>query len=148
MLVEKYGWAIQKILYTNQDPTFSHNRENSKMFNITLKYFSFFNNEPPASWVAHVTRDFLPCYSWIKSFLINDEYQHKSTRINTSQHESIRVQHELTRINTSPARVNTSPTHESTRINTSPTRVNTNQQESNMNQHESDMTEKESTRVS
>ena len=124
MLVEKYGWAIQKILYTNQDPTFSHNRENSKMFNITLKYFSFFNNEPPASWVAHVTRDFLPCYSWIKSFLINDEYQHKSTRINTSQHESIRVQHELTRINTSPARVNTSPTHESTRINTSPTRIN------------------------
>ena len=33
------------------------------MFNITAKYFSIFNNKPPASWVAHVTRDFLTCYS-------------------------------------------------------------------------------------
>ena len=31
----------------------------SKMFNITLKYFSFFNSKPPASWVA----DFVTCYS-------------------------------------------------------------------------------------
>ena len=47
MLVEKYGWAIQKSLFaeTNQDSTFSHTRENSKMFNITSKYFSFFNNK-------------------------------------------------------------------------------------------------------
>ena len=44
MLVEKCGWAIQKSLFaeTNQDSTFSHTRENSK-------YFSFFNNKPPAS---------------------------------------------------------------------------------------------------
>ena len=51
MLVEKYGWAIQKGLFaeTNQDSTFSHTRENSKMFNITSKYFSFFNNKPPAN---------------------------------------------------------------------------------------------------
>ena len=36
MLVEKYGWAIQKSLFaqTNQDSTFSHTRNNSKMFNI------------------------------------------------------------------------------------------------------------------
>ena len=40
-----------------------HTRENSKMFNITSKYFSFFNNKPPASWVAQITRDFLICYS-------------------------------------------------------------------------------------
>ena len=35
MLVEKYGWAIQKSLFaeTNQDSAFSHTRENSKMFN-------------------------------------------------------------------------------------------------------------------
>ena len=33
------------------------------MFSITSKYFSIFNNKPPASWVAHVTRDFLTCYS-------------------------------------------------------------------------------------
>ena len=33
------------------------------MFNINLKYFSFFNNKPPASRVAHITRDFLTCYS-------------------------------------------------------------------------------------
>ena len=43
--------------------TFSHTRENSKMFNITLKYFSFFNIKPPASWVAHITRNFLTWYS-------------------------------------------------------------------------------------
>ena len=49
MLVEKYGWAIQKSLFaeTNQDSTFSHTHENSKMFNITSKYFGFFNNKPP-----------------------------------------------------------------------------------------------------
>ena len=41
----------------------SHTRENSKMFNTTLKYFRFFNNKPPASRVAHITRDFLTCYS-------------------------------------------------------------------------------------
>ena len=36
MLVEKYGWAIQKSLFakTNQDSTFSHTGENSKMFNF------------------------------------------------------------------------------------------------------------------
>ena len=33
-----------------------------KMFNITWKYFSIFNNKLPASWVAHVTSDFLTCY--------------------------------------------------------------------------------------
>ena len=51
MCIEKYGWAIQKGLFaeTNQDSTFPHTRENSKMFNITSKYFSFFNNKPPAS---------------------------------------------------------------------------------------------------
>ena len=51
MLVEKNGWAIQKSLFaeSNQDSTFSHTRENSKMSNITSKYFSFFNNKPRAS---------------------------------------------------------------------------------------------------
>ena len=51
------------ICMTNQNSTFSHVRENSRMFIITSKYFSFFNNEPLASWVAHITRDFLTCYS-------------------------------------------------------------------------------------
>ena len=30
-----------------------------KMFNITSKYFSFFNDKPPANWVVLITRDFL-----------------------------------------------------------------------------------------
>ena len=34
-----------------------------KIFNITSKYFSIFNNRPPASWVAHITKDFLRFYS-------------------------------------------------------------------------------------
>ena len=65
MLVEKYGWAIKKSLFaeTNQDSIFSQTRENSKMFNITSKYFSLFNNKPPESWVVHITRDFFTCYS-------------------------------------------------------------------------------------
>ena len=65
MLVKKYGWAIQKNLFaqTSQDPTFSHTRENSKMFSITSKYFSFLNNKSPASRAVHITRDFLTCYS-------------------------------------------------------------------------------------
>ena len=65
MSVEKYGWAIQRSLFawTNQESTFSPTHKNSKMFSITSKYFSFFNNTPPACWVAHITRDFLTCYS-------------------------------------------------------------------------------------
>ena len=34
---------------TNQDSTFSRTHENSKIFNITPKYFSFFNNKPTVS---------------------------------------------------------------------------------------------------
>ena len=51
MLVEKYGLATHKSLFdeTNQDSTFSHTCEDSKMFYITTKYFRFFNNKPPAS---------------------------------------------------------------------------------------------------
>ena len=41
--------------YTNQDSKFFLTRENSKMINITSKYFSFFNNKPPASRVASIT---------------------------------------------------------------------------------------------
>ena len=49
---------------TNQDSTIPFTWENSKMFNIAPKYFSIFNNKPPASWVAHITRNFLSCYSY------------------------------------------------------------------------------------
>ena len=46
MLVEKYGWAIQKSLFveTNQDSTFSQTRENSKIFNI-FKYLKYLNSK-------------------------------------------------------------------------------------------------------
>ena len=65
MSIKKYGWAIQKSLFaqSNQDSTFSYTRENSKVFDINSNYFSFFNNKPPASWVSHVTGDFLTCCS-------------------------------------------------------------------------------------
>ena len=33
------------------------------MFHISSKYFNIFNNKPPASWVVHITGDFLTCYS-------------------------------------------------------------------------------------
>ena len=51
MSVEKYGWTIQKA-YLHKPVKilhFSHTRVNSKMFNTTSKYFSFFNNRIPAS---------------------------------------------------------------------------------------------------
>ena len=71
-------------------------------------------------------------YLMIKSILIH-EYQHKSTEVNTnqhepdkSQHESTWVWHESTRINMSLTRVKTSLK----RVNTSPTQVNTNQHKS------------------
>ena len=49
MPVKKYGWAITKNLLAqiNQGFTFSQTRENSKMLNITSKYF-LFNKESPA----------------------------------------------------------------------------------------------------
>ena len=51
MSVTKNDWAIRKGLFaqTDQVSTFSQTRENSKMFNITSKYFSFFSNKSPAS---------------------------------------------------------------------------------------------------
>ena len=49
MLFQKYVWAIKKslFLYTNQDSTFSHTRENSKMFNLTFfkKIFQLFQQQ-------------------------------------------------------------------------------------------------------
>ena len=33
------------------------------MFNISSKYFSFFNNKPPVGWAVHIARGFLTCYS-------------------------------------------------------------------------------------
>ena len=50
MLVEKWQGNLESLFaQTNQDSTVSHNHDNSKMFKITLKYFDFFNNKPPAS---------------------------------------------------------------------------------------------------
>ena len=48
MSVEKYGWAIQKT-YLDGPIKFLHFLTPAIMFNITSKYFSFFNNKSPAS---------------------------------------------------------------------------------------------------
>ena len=56
--------------------------EKSKMFNITWKYLSIFNNKPPTIRVAHVTRDFLTCYScciivpWYDRNLCREMFSH------------------------------------------------------------------------
>ena len=75
MLVEKYGWAIQKSLFaeTNQDSTFSHTRENSKMFNITSKYFSTFNNKPPAKTNPSFEEISGEKLLWVKEGFYEDE---------------------------------------------------------------------------
>ena len=63
--VKKNDWMIHENLFpqTNQYSVISFTRENSKIFNTTSKYFSNFNNKPLASWVAHIAKDFLTCYS-------------------------------------------------------------------------------------
>ena len=50
------SWKL--ISKTNQDSTISFTWENSKIFNISSKYFSIFNNKAPASWDVHITRAF------------------------------------------------------------------------------------------
>ena len=65
MSVEKYDWAIQKkIICIDQSRfyIFSHLLE-FKIFNIASKFFRFFHNKPPVSWVARFARDFLTWYS-------------------------------------------------------------------------------------
>ena len=57
----------------------------------------------------------------IKSILIH-EYQHNSTRVNSSQHESTRVRHESTRVRNESRQVNKSKKQvldESTQVNKS-----------------------------
>ena len=54
---------FQKAYLHRPIKTFSQTRKKSNMFNITSKYFCFFNNTPPAKWVVHITRDFLTYYS-------------------------------------------------------------------------------------
>ena len=52
----------KKLIYIDHRPIktlYIFTPGNSKMFIITSKYFGFFNNKPPASWVVHMTRDFL-----------------------------------------------------------------------------------------
>ena len=60
------GWEIwlsnsKKLICIDQS-RFYHTGENSKIFNITSKYFTFFNNKLDASSVTHIT-DFLTSYS-------------------------------------------------------------------------------------
>ena len=43
------GRLMKTYLHRPTKTAISHTRENSKMFNITSKYFSFFNNMSPAS---------------------------------------------------------------------------------------------------
>ena len=53
------------VSWTNRDSVFLTSRrfKKKKKNHITVKYFCIFNNIPCASWVAHITRDFLKCYS-------------------------------------------------------------------------------------
>ena len=70
MSVKKYDFSIRKGLLAdaNQDSTFSHTHENTKMFNINSKYLSFFSSKPPASCVAHIARGFLTLLLFVLQF--------------------------------------------------------------------------------
>ena len=99
----------------------SWNSENKKTYSAQVRLYCVLFKKIISVW-------------WIISnwFDFNDQIYSNTrvpTQVNTSQHES-------TRINTSR-----------TRVNTSPTRVNTNQHGSDTSQHESDTSQHKSTRV-
>ena len=68
------------------------------------------------------------CFLMIKSIPLH-EYQHKSTRVNTNQHESDTSQHESTQVKTSQHESDTSQ-HESTQVKKCPRKVNISQHKS------------------
>ena len=58
------GWFIKTYLHKPINIIqFLSRAKIKKMFNIALKCFNTFNNKPPSSWVAHIRRNFLTCYS-------------------------------------------------------------------------------------
>ena len=67
---------LWKLIYMIQSRLYnSFTQENSKMFNITSRYFSIFNNKPPTSWeiFLHVTcvRITVPCSNY-QSWKLSD----------------------------------------------------------------------------
>ena len=70
-----------------------------------------------------------------------------TTEVNTSQHESTRVNTSLTRVNTSQHESDTNQLESKHESDTSLARVSTNQNESNTCQQESDTSQDESTQV-
>ena len=50
----------------------------SKKFHIISKYFCIFNNKTLASWVAHMTREFLTCY-YCSYYSVTVPCQHKKS---------------------------------------------------------------------
>ena len=57
------GWFMKTYLHRPINILQFLSRGKIQKFNITSKYFSIFNNKLPASWVTHITRDFLTCCS-------------------------------------------------------------------------------------
>ena len=60
--VKMFKYNVFSLCKSQNESTFSEDLSflnRGSHLNITSKYFSFFNNKPLASWVAHITRDFL-----------------------------------------------------------------------------------------
>ena len=63
--INKIGRLMKKLICIGQSRFGTcYAREISKMFSVTSKYFCLFKNTTPSSWVAHITRNFLTCYSY------------------------------------------------------------------------------------
>ena len=78
--------------------------------------------------------------------ILMHEYQHNSTRVNTSYFESARIRTSLTRIYMSQTRVNAEH-YESTQIQHNSRWVNKSLTQDNMNEHKSKTGKDESTQV-
>ena len=78
---EKWSDDSWKLNYINQSRFYNFfHVEKLKNVYISSRYFSISNNKPPASWVAHISRDFLTCYScsiivpWLHANAIKQSY--------------------------------------------------------------------------
>ena len=65
VLVKKYNWKICEIFICIHQSRFfiCYPRKISKNHNITSKHFCIINKTPSTSWVTHIRRNFLTCYS-------------------------------------------------------------------------------------
>ena len=86
-------WFLKTFAKTNQDCTIFYTSKNSKILNIISKYFSIFSNTLPATWVVHITRNFLIFYSCLYYSTMTKLSSKKSCALNSN---AVNIHFEIT----------------------------------------------------